>query len=256
MKMNYFFISVNYKTSDLIKQWAESIYKFRPDAKLIIVDNFSTHEERNKVFNLSKEIIFHVIESENEGYSSGLNKGLKTIIPDLKNSIIFCCNLDIEFLNIPNYFESGPFVYIPKIIESNRKNRNPFLTRFQKYLIPIYKTAATRKSSNIYLIAIILNKIAGFFKSKIWAIHGSLFCFNSFLLENKNEFPFNSESFLYAEEYEFASFVEKNNGKFISSELIAFHHSHTATSEIISNTKGFMKYWAPSFLNFINKQVK
>jgi hypothetical protein len=255
MKMNYFFISVNYKTSGLIQQWADSIYKFIPDAKLIIVDNFSTIEERRKVVALSKEISFHIIETENEGYSSGLNKGLTTIFPGLKNSIIFCCNLDIEFLNIPKNFETGHYVYIPEIIESNRKNRNPFLTRFQKKLIPIYKFAANKKSVNLYLIAIILNKIAGLFKSKIWAIHGSLFCFNSLLLEKSITLPFNSESFLYAEEYEFASYIEKNNGKFVTSELIAFHHSHTATSEIISNTKGFMKYWSPSFLNFINKQV-
>ncbi len=253
--LKYYFITVNYKSSNLIEKWASSIFKFVPKAELIIIDNFSSLEEREMVSMISKKINFELIESENEGYSSGLNKGLEKVLSLNEESVIFCCNLDIEFKNIPNCFPTGKKIHIPKIIENGRKNRNPFLTRFQKYFIPLYKIAAKKRSIYLYFIAIVINKIAGIFSSKIWAIHGSLFCFNSSLIDNINNLPFNSDSFLYGEEYEFASFVEKSGGEYIKSEIIVFHDSHSSTSELINNNSNFMKYWAPSFLNFTEKKL-
>ena len=251
--MDYIFISVNFNSSYLIEPWIKSIKKNVSNFKIIIVDNFSTIEERTKVRDLSIMHSYELIELDNVGYSMAMNKALLFYKSRYEGGIIFCGNLDIIFLTIPKNFKQGSYVYIPNVNEKNRNNRNPFLTVLQKNIIPIYKFAAYKKSISIYILAVILNKIVGFIPSKIWAIHGSLFCFNSCLINDDNKLPFNSNSFLYAEEWEFASFVENNNFEFIKSDIQINHLSNATTSLLIKNQRDFINLWAPSFINYIKK---
>ena len=251
--MKYLFLAVNYNSNFLIINWIKSIRKLTENPEIIIVDNFSTNDEIEIIKSLSLELDFILILSDNVGYGGGLNKGLIFIKEKYKSGIVFCGNLDIEYLNIPKELPKGNFVHIPHIIEPKRNNRNPFLTRFQKNLIPIYGFAAKKKSQILYIISISLNKIFSIVKSKIWAVHGSLFCFDYSLLKDFNDLPFNNDSFMYGEEYEFARFIEIKGFKLIPSKIKAFHHSHATTKKI---KQKFIHYWAPSFLNFIDRHYK
>lgn len=251
--MNYVFISVNFNSSHLIDNWIKSINNCSTNSDIIIVDNFSTIEERKIIRLFSIKYSFKLLELDNVGYSMAMNQALLFCKKTFKKGIIFCGNLDITFLNIPDRIDQGSFVYVPKVTESKRNNRNPFLTVLQKKTIPIYKIAAKKKSIYIYFLAVILNKILGFFPSKIWAIHGSLFCFNVSLINDLNDFPFNNNSFLYSEEWEFASFIESNNFSFLKSDIHIKHLSNATTSILIRDQKDFVKIWAPSFINYINR---
>lgn len=252
---NFYFISVNYSTSNLIEKWAKSIYKFDQGANLIVIDNFSSNSEVENVKLLKEKLGFEVIYSENVGYGAALNKGISMVLSLNRNAILFCSNLDIEYLNIPTNLPQGKFVYVPKVREAKINDRNPFLTIFQKKLLPIYGFAAKRKSTSLYYLAVVLNKIAGYRTSPIWAIHGSLFCFNASIVSSIENLPFNDKSFLYAEEYEFASFVEHEHGKFISSSIEIFHQRNASTFVFLQfGTKNYVeKYWSRSFSNYISR---
>ena len=238
--MNHVFISVNFNSSHLIDNWIKSINNCSTNSHIIIVDNFSTVEEREIIREFSKKYSFKLLEMDNVGYSKAMNQALIFCKKIFKKGIIFCGNLDITFLNIPDKIIDGSYVYVPKVIEEKRNNRNPFLT-------------AKKKSIYIYFLAVILNKITGFFPSKIWAIHGSQFCFNSSLINDSKDLPFNNNSFLYSEEWEFASFIESNNFSFLKSDINVKHFSNATTSILIKDQKDFIKIWAPSFINYINR---
>ena len=253
---NFYFIAVNYATSNLIETWAKSIYKFIQGANLIVIDNFSSNIEVENVKLLKEKLRLEVIYSENVGYGSALNKGISMVLSLNENAILFCSNLDIVYLSLPTKLPQGKFVYVPKVREDKGIDRNPFLTIFQKKLIPLYGFAAERKSMSLYILALVLNKIAGYRISPIWAIHGSLFCFNASIVSNIENLPFNDKSFLYAEEYEFASFVENEHGKFIYSSIEIFHKRNASTFSFLQfGTKHYIKkYWSRSFLNYISRQ--
>lgn len=254
----YYFISVNYNSSGIVNNWIMSIRKHcNTEHKIIIVDNYSTKEERMKIRNLSNDLNFILIESDNVGYGAGLNKGLDYIYKtekNYKNIIVFAGNMDLIYQKISENLPDGNFVYVPKIYEGKR-NRNPFLTKLQRKIIFLYKFAASTKSPFIYYIVISINKLIGFIPSKIWAVHGSLFCFRYILIDKKRKL-FNDKSFLYGEELEFASYVEDRKFKFLESEIIAKHNSHITTQHVVTSTKKFLNLWIPSFNNWITRWNK
>lgn len=251
--INYF-LSVNYGTSNLIEEWALNIKNICEDARLVVVDNFKTIEERKTVIDITDKIGIYLIKSENIGYGRALNKAINLCfeIEKDKNFNIFAGNLDIEFTNLPLDLEPGKFVYIPTVKESIKINRNPFLTQLQKKVFPLYYLAGYFKSVPLLYFAITINKLFSVIPSNIWAVHGSLFCFNSDCIA-KNEALFNEESFLYCEEMEFASYMENANVIFLDSEISIIHQEHAATSEIVTSRKKFFDFWWPSFNNWYKR---
>jgi hypothetical protein len=249
MKRRYAFIGINYGTPELIKKWADSIKKIEPYSKIIVVDNFHSIESRNVARKISKILNIELYELENHGYSYALNYAIRNLRNEAEEFIVVCGNIDITFKSIPKVPPAEMVAYIPEVRESKKRNRNPFLTRFQRFAIPIYKMAAFKKSSILYGAAITINKIMSIVPSKIWAIHGSLFCFDISILEPGEEI-FNSKSFLYGEELEFASYLSEKFIPLRPLELIAFHESHVATGKILKTHKDFIRHWAPSFINW------
>jgi len=245
----YYFVSVNYGTSHIISDWICSIKnQCNKDKVIIIIDNYKNSEERKKVLQLSKELNFHLIESENRGYGNGLNKGIQYIKNNFGNKgIIFAGNLDLEYKNIPELPIDNDYVFVPKVMEGTR-NRNPFLTRLQHKITPLYKIAGITQSPYLYYVVIAINKAVGLFPSKIWAVHGSLFCFSNSLIDN--DILFNNESFLYGEELEFASYMEFKKAKFFDTDIVVNHDSHICTKDINASTKTFLQFWWPSFKNW------
>jgi len=245
------FITVNYGSSALLVQWAKNIRMQCSDTVLIVVDNFKNENERLKVINITKLYDIILIESDNIGYGAALNKGISYAMDRFseKNLIFFAGNLDIIYKNIPKKYPIGRYVYIP-IIKEGKRNRNPFLTKLQKKILPIYRIAGLTQSLYVYYLVVIINKIIGLIPYKIWAIHGSLFCFNSLAIkEYKN--IFNDNSFLYVEELEFASYMESNNIEFINSNIEIEHHAHISTKDIIAKRKIYLSIWWSSYKNWL-----
>ena len=251
--MNYF-IAVNYNTSYLIEGWATSIRANSANCKLILIDNHSSDEERASTVSVCGALSIDLVTSENVGYGAALNVGMLTILNnhDGGPGFIFAGNLDIEYQYIQSSLPDGNFIYVPKVEEAGRHDRNPFLTRVQRRFVWTYKFAARYDSVLLYFLAVGINKLLGFIPSKIWAIHGSLFCFN---LKNISLecLPFDSRSFLYGEELEFASFMEAQDAEFIGADITVKHISHVATKAITKKQKDFISLWAPSYINWYKK---
>lgn len=251
--MNYF-IAVNYNTSYLIEGWATSIRANSAICKLILIDNYFNDEERAATVSICNAFSVELVTMENIGYGAALNVGLSTILKshDGGSGFIFAGNLDVEYQSIQSVLPDGNFIYVPKVKEPGRRNRNPFLTRAQRRFVWTYKFAARYRSVSMYFLAVAINKVVGLIPSKIWAVHGSLFCFNirSISLEC---LPFDTKSFLYGEELEFASFMEAQNVEFIDAGVIVKHISHVATKAITKKQKDFISLWAPSYINWYTK---
>jgi hypothetical protein len=249
--LNYF-ITVNYGTSNLIKVWASSIRKVSKDAALVLVDNFKSECERDRVKSIVKDLDIHFIESENVGYGQSLNKAIDYCF-DLEGDRsfnIFAGNLDIEYKSFSLVKMDKKCVYIPTIQEVKNKNRNPFLTHLQKKNLYLYLIPAYFKSAYLLYFAVGVTKVIGKIPSKIWAVHGSVFCFNSECI-NKREYIFNEDSFLYCEELEFASYMEKNKVAFIEADIFVVHNANASTHEIKNSRKRHFEIWRVSFLNWL-----
>lgn len=251
-----FFIGVNYDSSSCIKDWVLSINKCSQQSEIFIVDNFSSEAERQECLALSKEINFKLLTCDNIGYGRALNYAFSYIkcnynISD--ESVFFAGNIDIIYSSIPQKLPNGNFVYIPKTMEGNR-NRNPFLTKLQSKVLPLYKVVVKTENGFLLKIIILINKIIGFFPSQPWAIHGSLFSFNGALLSDNTEI-FNENTFLYCEEIEFASYCEEKKIDFVSSDIIYQHIAHVSTGKIITDLSSFIKVWKPAFINW-NKRFR
>jgi hypothetical protein len=219
---------------------------------LVVVDNFKDTKERNKVTQLCSALKIVLIESDNIGYGRALNKAIEFCLKDSqdKECIIFAGNLDIAYKNIPSSLPSGKLVYVPLALEENR-NRNPFLTRLQRRSLSLHKMTLITKSTIILMCVVLLIKFLGKFPSPIWTLHGSLFVFNSKCICHDD--VFNNDSFLYSEELEFGSYMEKHNSEYILSEIVYEHSAHAATSDLIKSRIDFTKTWIPSFQNWISR---
>lgn len=245
----YYFLGVNYKTSQILERWIVSLANKVSSAHVIIIDNYSTDHEREMVTVISQKFGATLIKSPNCGYSHALNLGLAHI-STLPGGVVFCGNVDIDFLAIPKNLPVGKFCYVPVIKEGKRQNRNPFLKSSQLKLIPLYTIAAVLDSIVLYYFAVTINKFVGFFPSKTWTIHGSLFCFHTDVLKSPQGLPFNSKSFLYGEELEFGKFCEICKIKFIDSDIAVFHTRNVSTKNLITNQRRYIVVWAQSFRNF------
>ena len=109
MKKKYF-ISVNYNTSNLIEKWVNNIRKKTTgECNIIIIDNFFSQSERNKVKIIADSLSIILIISDNIGYGAALNLGIKKSLQiEKENEFIFLIgNLDIEYKNLSENFIDG-----------------------------------------------------------------------------------------------------------------------------------------------------
>ena len=160
------FILTNYNNSDItgeaIKSILNNIIDNEFNIEIIIVDNDSNLNERNKLREISKliKVVKVIYLSENIGYFKGLNEGIK----NLKNSsnfydFVVVGNNDLFFKNnflksvYENYnlFKNYPVVS-PDIIRLDGFHQNPHVTKpiskFRKIMYDAYY-------SNYYLSKII-----------------------------------------------------------------------------------------------------
>ncbi|MBY7962943.1 hypothetical protein KW476_11060 [Vibrio fluvialis] len=254
MENKIYIIGVNYGTSNLIIPWYNSVVDKAPQASLVVVNNYHSSEENERVNKIVKDLDITLISSENVGYGRALNKAINKIkseISDGENVIFLCGNLDIKFKEIPKTFAVGKKAYVPVVSELG-KNRNPFITKIQKRFLPLHKLSINTNNIIVFMGVITILKILSFIPSKIWATHGSLFCFNSSCLCD-DENIFNEDTFLYSEELEFASYIESIGAKFVNTSLTYEHMAHAATFSIISDKSRFFEVWKPGFINWLKR---
>lgn len=249
----YYFVAVNYGTSNLIESWVSNIRSFDTEGTIIIVDNFKDDNERQFVKLMQHRLGFSLIELGNVGYGVALNNAISFCLDDSNGQdfVVLAGNLDIVYENIPKSLPSGKYVYISKAMEGKR-NRNPFLTRLQRKAMKLHRLVLLSNSVVVLMGIFVITKIIGKIPSKIWTTHGSMFGFHSKCLDKDNEI-FNSDSFLYGEELEFGSYMESQKCEFIEADIVYRHEAHAATGSLVDSRKKFMSLWTVSFNNWLER---
>lgn len=164
----YIFVVVNYNNSNYTLKLAKSIEYFKENKKclLIIVDNYSTNNEKYVLKNVKKiKIASKIIFNKNNiGYLAGINIGLKYIyIKNIEYNLIIVGNNDLIFptdfiFNLEknsNIFCKYPIIS-PNIISLEGRAQNPHIkyniSNFRMIIYTIYYTN--------YMIAVIIDRIA------------------------------------------------------------------------------------------------
>jgi glycosyltransferase involved in cell wall biosynthesis len=252
--MKYIFVGVNYGTSDLIQKWHASIVSQTAMYEIYLVDNYSTTEERSAVIKICEELNIELITLHNVGYGRALNESFEILKDRYHVGESFCVlagNIDIRFIALPKKLPVGNYIFVPSAMEG-RRNRNPFLTVGQKRFLFLHKLTLRTNSTFVMLGVVSVLKLVGFFPSRTWAVHGSLFCFNISVL--RHGVIFNENTFLYSEELEFGSYVELiSRSKYLDSDIKYEHIPHAATSKIISSKTDFINIWKPGFNNWLER---
>lgn len=240
LKRNYY-LTVNYGSSHHITSWVASIKLIDKNAVFYLVDNFHSDKELYTVRDICIDNDINLIESSNVGYGRGLNIGLSNLLNNNDCNYIFFGNLDIEFVSLPKLELMDDGVIVPTVLE-NGLNRNPFLTVLQKKFLFLHKISIYSNSLIVFRFVILIQKFLSFFPSDIWAVHGSQFAISFNLLKNKGSNIFNPNSFLYAEELEFASYFQDE--KFIQNVgFVVKHTGGISTNEFFSSRREFYDNW-------------
>jgi GT2 family glycosyltransferase len=242
------FIAVNYGTSHLIAPWSQSIKRCIESPVLVVIDNYRSDEERNKVQDLCISNGVDFIASNNVGYGRALNHAISSVLSQYKGFDIdfFVGNIDVEYTKIGS-LPDGDFVFMATALEG-RRNRNPFLTEAQMRFLPLHWLTLQTMSPFVLIVVTTILKVIGYFPSRPWAVHGSVFCFSSRIL--KRGCLFNEDSFLYSEELEFASYARSVGAQIVKVDIEYIHIAHASTSNIIKNRKDFLRHWRQSFINW------
>jgi len=246
-----YFVGVNYGSCDYIKEWLLSIRENIRDAFVLLVDNYKCNSERIRVRSICEEYNIELIEAENIGYGKALNLGISYCREKSNNlnDIIFAGNIDIRYRRLASELSVGRYVYVPRVYEKG-KNKNPFLTRFQKRIARHQIHSARFRSKNMLYIIVLMTKCLKIIPSPIWTMHGSVFVFSMGCLNHKS--IFNEKTFLYSEEMEFGSYMEEVDVMFINADIVVDHIGHVSTRKI-SDEERFMNYWIASIQNWYKR---
>lgn len=250
----YICVGVCYDAFSSVPNWHASIIKQQPNARVILVDNFSNAQHRNKIAAYCTENGIELITLPNVGYGVALNRAIEYLSSyrDLgceAQTVLVMGNIDVEFKYLPSTIPQKK-VYIPDATDGVRI-LNPFLTRCQKKFLKFHDFAERLDSKLILIIGILVLKCTRFFPSKPWAVHGSIFALDLQLATGA--VIFNSNTFLYSEELEFASWVEKNDFELDYSEISYEHTGGVSTFEYRRSFKKFFSVWKVSFKNWRNR---
>ena len=124
-------VTVNYNDSDTIIDYVNSIISFNSINHIIIVDNDSTDDSFNQLFQYYNGIKkVSVIQSgHNGGYGFGNNIGVKYAIENFKSDYVLISNADVEYKDstiskLLIFMEQEPELAVisPRMLDINKKS--------------------------------------------------------------------------------------------------------------------------------------
>lgn len=253
---NITYICVNYDSSAILDVSLKSWRDAAPEINLIVVDNYSSDKERAAVNDICRKHQAYLIESENNGYGSGLNRGVGHIINSSVSSdeahYIFFGNVDVvpsgKIGNF-NVYGAVPILNIATL----GKNENPFLNTCQAKFIWIMCIAARLESQFLLYLWLVIQKCLKRICRNVAAVHGSLFCLE--IRQAKILHPiFDERVFLYCEELFFMRKVRNHKLDYVETSLNFEHFGSVSTGKTIKkNKKEFFLNWAKSMRAYCEK---
>lgn len=260
---------LNYQTSDETIQFLESAYKFYGDLRIVVIDNGSSQENKEKLQNslIKKNTSFLYLEN-NLGYANGLNAGVQQLRSE-GYSFIACSNNDILFLDdsslhvlTENLSDKSVAISGPRILTPKGRNQNPMLVdrpnhSRAKHMLNYYSypNIVSRFLFNRFILNPIKKQIrknkrirnmaTQFIKNNqyVYALNGAFFILGPHFFEYYNELD--PHTFLYAEELILAEMVYKINLKMLYAPSAQLFHKEDQTSNMIWGGEDRLK---PSFI--------
>lgn len=250
--------AIEYHSPNLINKFINEWLKCSHVVKIYIA---STSNNRSSKKPLLSKVINNVeiydLDLANNGYGSAMNELLYLIQVDNQTDGYFfdyllIGNIDVFPINIsePHFINDQFKVPMINVIENN-KNRNPFISKFQKRFIFLYKIPLKLNSISLLFFVILIFKLIKIIKSNPWAVHGSFFCFNNKMV--MSDLKFFNDSFLYCEELFYARNLEKLKIKLVESPFTVRHIGGVSTNLVINKSrKIFFSYWKESMNEFFS----
>lgn len=224
------FVIINYNDSDTTKKLIDNIKDYKVLKEIVIVDNNSTDDSVKKLEKVTNKKITLLVNSENKGYSGGMNLGAKYLLEKYKDINIIFSNSDIiikseQDLKTLNSRINDDIVLVgPTVNEHGSINRGWKLsTSFKEslYNIPYFHKKFKKRflyySDEYYKEDI----------SYVDVVSGCFFLINGDFLKKIDYFD--DSVFLYYEENILASKIKKENKKVIIDNTIEIIHDHSVT---------------------------
>lgn len=236
-------VIVNYNDYESTFKLVENIKKYKILEKIVIVDNNSREEEKEKLRTIKHKKVKIIENSENKGYSYAINIGAKYLISLYGKCNIIVSNSDVIIKDekhikelLKTLFDKDVAVSSPVIFENGKLNRGWKLT--------------TPKQD----ILMMLPKVYSFFERKyryykeehymektsiVDVVSGCFFLIKSTVLE---EIGFLDENvFLYYEENILAKKLKKLKLKSVINNEVVIIHNHSVTIDKNINRRRKLK---------------
>jgi len=224
-------VIIHYNDYESTKDLIENIKDYSVIDRVIIVDNNSKKEIKEKIKKLSSKKVKIIENEQNTGFASAINIGSKALIKELGKCNIIISNADIiinkeedikELLKELNKKEVG--IVAPTIVENNSLNRgwrqpSPFL---DSMLNLIYIHRFLRKKYVFYKENHYQDKT-----SIVDVVSGCFFLIKSETLEKINYLDENT--FLYYEENILAKKIKEEKLNLIICNDILVIHNHSVS---------------------------
>ena len=225
------FIIIHYNDSETLIKLLENIRNYRIIDKIVIVDNNSRKEEKDKIREYINDRVELIENKENLGFAKAINQGAKKLIKDLGECNLIVSNCDIEISSehdlkgLINYLEKEDIgLLAPTIIENGNLNRGwknpkPFIDSLMN--LPVIHRPLRKK--------FILYKDDHYYGNltNVDVVSGCFFLISSDTLEKINYLDENT--FLYYEENILAKKVKNINLKVTVANDIKVKHNHSVS---------------------------
>jgi len=222
-------VIVNYNDYEKTIKLINNVKDYNCLDLIVIVDNKSTDSSVETIKLVCNDKIHLVINEENKGYASGLNKGAKYAHEILKNCNIIFSNSDIviekeeDFKTLSDDISEDLAVVGPIVVEGNKYNRG-------------WKKASIAKEIlvNIPLISRYIKKTLSYSDqhynyelSKVDVVSGCLFVVDGDILREIDYFD--EKTFLYYEELILGTKLETVDKYFVIDNRVKVIHEHSVT---------------------------
>lgn len=247
---HFYVISVNFHSSDYIKQLLASL------KQLEFIDNFIivNHSPEDRLDGLEAPFPIRIIHQKNRGYGAGLNRGLREITE--ANSIALLCNPDVALINPEAmaealaYLAAHPAVgcLIPWSVDQDGKSMHPCRTFYSLKTLLASRIPVFRQTlPPFYRQHLYMDSPRGEPIEVDWGCGGAMLYRVSAL---KSQAAFDEGFFLYFEDVDLCARLWRQGSPVVFYPRLIFRHELQKKSH---TDWRFLRYHLASLIRFVWK---